>query len=50
VRDCPGAISGIGHAAVITDPQFRTALASHGYILDETDNLCTMSRDRTGAP
>ena len=34
VRDSLGAINGIGHAAVVTDPHFRAALAAHGYTLD----------------
>ncbi|RFU18942.1 TrwC relaxase [Geodermatophilus marinus] len=34
VRDFLGAINGIGHAAVACDPQFRAALAAHGYTLD----------------
>jgi exodeoxyribonuclease V alpha subunit len=34
VRDFLGAINGIGHAAVATDPQFRAALAAHGYTLN----------------
>lgn len=34
VRDSLDAINGIGHAAVMTDPGFRTALAEHGYHLD----------------
>ena len=34
VRDSLGAINGIGHAAVACDPQFRAALAAHGYALD----------------
>src|SRR3712207_1583507 len=33
VRDFLAAINGIGHAAVACDPQFRTALAAHGYTL-----------------
>src|SRR4051812_18001926 len=33
VRDSLAAINGIGHAAVACDPQFRTALAAHGYAL-----------------
>src|SRR3954449_6948397 len=33
VRDFLAAIGGIGHAAVVTDPQFRAALAMHGYTL-----------------
>ncbi|MGH8892366.1 MAG: MobF family relaxase [Actinomycetes bacterium] len=34
VRDSIDAINGIGHAAVMTDPQFRDALAEHGFTLD----------------
>jgi exodeoxyribonuclease V alpha subunit len=34
VRDFLAAINGMGHAAVACDPQFRTALAAHGYSLD----------------
>ena len=34
VRDSLGAINGIGHAAVMTNPGFRAALADHGYTLD----------------
>ena len=34
VRDFLAAINGIGHAAVACDPQFRAALAAHGYTLD----------------
>src|SRR4051795_13138802 len=33
-RDFLAAINGIGHAAVACDPQFRAALAAHGYSLD----------------
>jgi exodeoxyribonuclease V alpha subunit len=33
VRDFLSAINGIGHAAVACDPQFRAALAAHGYVL-----------------
>src|SRR3954466_8601034 len=36
VRDSLAAINGIGHAAVVTDRQFRSALAAHGYTLDGT--------------
>ncbi|MEO8749056.1 MAG: MobF family relaxase [Allobranchiibius sp.] len=35
VRDSIDAINGIGHAAVMTDPAFRAALAGHGFTLDE---------------
>ena len=34
VRDSLDAINGIGHAAVMTDPGFRHALAKHGFTLD----------------
>jgi exodeoxyribonuclease V alpha subunit len=33
VRDFLAAVNGIGHAAVACDPQFRAALAAHGYTL-----------------
>jgi exodeoxyribonuclease V alpha subunit len=39
VRDSLAAINGIGHAAVATDPQFRAALAAHGYTLDGTGEI-----------
>jgi len=34
VRDSLDALNGIGHAAVVTDPEFRAVLAAHGYRLD----------------
>jgi exodeoxyribonuclease V alpha subunit len=34
VRDSLDAINGIGHGAVLTDPDFRAALASHGFRVD----------------
>jgi conjugative relaxase-like TrwC/TraI family protein len=34
VRDGIEAINGIGHAAVVTDPEFRAVLAAHGYTVD----------------
>lgn len=34
VVDSIEAINGIGHAAIATDPEFRRALADHGYTLD----------------
>ncbi|PZS14678.1 MAG: TrwC relaxase, partial [Pseudonocardiales bacterium] len=34
VRDSIDAINGIGHAAAMTDPGFRTALATHGFTID----------------
>jgi conjugative relaxase-like TrwC/TraI family protein len=39
VRDFLGAVNGIGHAAVVTDAQFRAALAAHGYSLDGTGEI-----------
>src|SRR5918997_194871 len=39
VRDLLAAINGIGHAAVATDPQFRAAMAAHGYTLDATGDV-----------
>ena len=39
VRDFLAAINGIGHAAVTCDPQFRAALAAHGYTLDATGEI-----------
>jgi exodeoxyribonuclease V alpha subunit len=41
VRDFLGAINGIGHAAVACNPQFRAALAAHGYALDATGDEVT---------
>src|SRR5918997_1612912 len=38
-RDFLAAINGIGHAAGATDPQFRVALAAHGYTLDGTGDI-----------
>ncbi|KRA29822.1 MULTISPECIES: MobF family relaxase [unclassified Nocardioides] len=35
VVDSIEALNGIGHAAVTCDPEFRTALAEHGYTLNE---------------
>jgi len=34
VRDSLDAINGIGHGAVMTDPDFRAALAAHGFHVD----------------
>ncbi len=33
-RDSLAAINGIGHAAVATDPEFRSVLAAHGFTLE----------------
>jgi exodeoxyribonuclease V alpha subunit len=43
VRDFLAAINGIGHAAVATDPQFRAALASHGYTLSGTGEILELA-------
>ncbi|WP_442901998.1 MobF family relaxase [Geodermatophilus sp. FMUSA9-8] len=43
VRDFLAAINGIGHAAVACDPQFRGALASHGYTSDSDGEIRQMS-------
>ncbi|TFV81117.1 TrwC relaxase, partial [Blastococcus sp. CT_GayMR20] len=39
VRDSLAAINGIGHAAVACDPQFRAALAAHGYALNSDGEI-----------
>ena len=39
VRDSLAAINGIGHAAMACDPQFRAALAAHGYRMDGTGEI-----------
>ncbi|PWN02721.1 AAA family ATPase [Nocardioides silvaticus] len=39
VVDSIDALNGIGHAAVMCDPQFRAALAAHGYTLDDTGEI-----------
>jgi conjugative relaxase-like TrwC/TraI family protein len=43
------AISGIGHAAVVCDPEFRRVLAAHGYTLDPTTLEVTRLAPYTGA-
>src|SRR6478735_7499656 len=43
VRDSLGAINGIGHAAVATDPQFRAALAAHGFALDGVGEIVQLA-------
>ncbi|SNR66372.1 TrwC relaxase [Blastococcus mobilis] len=43
VRDFLAAINGIGHATVACDPQFRTALAAHGYTLDATGEILELA-------
>lgn len=39
VVDSIEALNGIGHAAVMCDPQFRAVLAEHGYTLDDTGEI-----------
>ena len=44
VVDSIEAINGIGHAAVMCDPEFRTTLAAHGYTLDpETGEITELA-------
>lgn len=43
VRDSLEAINGIGHAAVMTDPGFRAALAARGYSLDERGEVAELA-------
>ena len=49
VRDSLDAINGIGHAAVLTDPDFRAALASHGFTLDPRTGEIVQMREYIGA-
>jgi len=39
IRDFLGAINGIGHAAMATDPGLNAALAAHGYTKDATAEI-----------
>src|SRR4051794_779456 len=39
VRDSLAAINGIGHAAIACDPQFRAALAAHGFSVGATGEI-----------
>src|SRR4051794_716180 len=43
VRDFLAALNGIGHAAVACDPQFRAAVAAHGYTLDATGEILELA-------
>src|SRR4051794_9205320 len=49
VRDSLDALNGIGHAAVMTDPEFRSVLADHGYILDPETGEVAQLAAYTGA-
>ena len=44
VRDSINAINGIGHAAVVCDPDFRAALAGHGYALNPDGEIEQLAR------
>ena len=43
VRDSIEAINGIGHAAIMCDPEFRAALAARGYTLDDAGEVRELS-------
>jgi hypothetical protein len=43
VRDSLDAINGIGHAAVVTDPEFRTVLAAHGFTLNADGEITQLA-------
>ena len=49
VRDSIEAINGIGHAAVLTDPGFRAALAAHGYTVDPVTGEVAQLAPHVGA-
>jgi exodeoxyribonuclease V alpha subunit len=49
VRDSLEAINGIGHAAVVTNPEFRAALAEHGYTLHPETGEVTQLAGHIGA-
>jgi hypothetical protein len=42
VRDSLAAINGIGHAAVVADPQFRATLAAHGFTFDASGEIAQL--------
>ena len=44
VRDSINAINGIGHAAVVCDPEFRAALTGHGYTLNQAGEIEQLAR------
>ncbi|PWN02840.1 AAA family ATPase [Nocardioides silvaticus] len=49
VVDSIEAINGIGHAAVMCDPEFRRALAAHGYTLEPATGEVTQLAPYAGA-
>jgi hypothetical protein len=42
-RDAIGAVNGIGHAAIVCDPDFRAALARHGFTLDPDGEVTALA-------
>lgn len=44
VRDSIAAINGVGHAAVACDPDFRAALAGHGYTLTSDSEIAQLAK------
>jgi hypothetical protein len=50
VRDLVAAVNGIGHAAVMCDPEFRTVLARHGFTLDESGEIDEADAASRGDP
>ena len=42
-RDSIAAVNGIGHAAVVSDPDFRAALAAHGYTLSRDGEIAQLA-------
>ena len=50
VRDMIDAINGIGHAAVMCDPQFRHALADGGFTLDSQSGEVNELAGFAGSP
>jgi exodeoxyribonuclease V alpha subunit len=48
VRDSIEAINGIGHAAMMTDPGFRAALAMHGFTIDPDSGEVVQLADYVG--
>ena len=49
VRDSIEAFNGIGHAAVATDPEFRTVLAAHGFTMETESGEIRELRPFVGA-
>jgi exodeoxyribonuclease V alpha subunit len=43
IREFLGAVNGIGHAAVATDPELRARFAAHGYTPDSTGELLQLA-------